>query len=40
MSGSTEAGGGDTEEIPAENPEEREGAAGAEEDCGDPQGEN
>ena len=31
--------GADPEEIPAENPGEREGAAGAEEGCGDSQGE-
>ena len=36
----TEAVGADPEEIPAENPGEREGAAGAEEGCGDSQGEN
>ena len=35
----TEAVGADPEEIPAENPGEREGAAGAEEGCGDSQGE-
>ena len=32
--------GADPEEIQAENPGEREGAAGAEEGCGDSQGEN
>ena len=35
----TEAVGADPEEIPAENPGERKGAAGAEEGCGDSRGE-
>ena len=38
--GGTGGVGTEPEEMPAENPGEREGAAGADEGCGDSQGEN